>query len=93
MTILLSGLVYSPVSFPNLSAPTAPQSDTMTISRADYNELQCLRLSSRPPTAGYAQPGSSPATLLTSSSSWIIDSGASNHLTGSHDWEDDWLGP
>ncbi|XP_077228570.1 uncharacterized protein LOC143861542 [Tasmannia lanceolata] len=37
---------------------------------------------SRPPTAGLVQPGSSPASFLSSSNSWIIDSGASDHMTG-----------
>ncbi|XP_077221821.1 uncharacterized protein LOC143855552 [Tasmannia lanceolata] len=63
----------------------APTTDGVVLSCADYDEFQQLRLSSHPPSAGFAQPGSSSASLLTSFSSWNIDSGASNHMTGSLD--------
>ncbi|XP_077219766.1 uncharacterized protein LOC143853957 [Tasmannia lanceolata] len=53
-----------------------------SFTQADYDELQRLRLAAHPPSAVFAQPGSTPASLLSSSSSWIIDSGASNHVTG-----------
>ncbi|XP_077230056.1 uncharacterized protein LOC143863265 [Tasmannia lanceolata] len=43
--------------------------DPFEFSRADYEELQRLCLSSRPPSAAVAQSGSLPASLLTSSSS------------------------
>ncbi|XP_077236891.1 uncharacterized protein LOC143878501 [Tasmannia lanceolata] len=70
------------------SIPSVP-----SFTQTDYDELQCLRLATRSPSAGFAQPGSTPASLLSSSSSWIIDSGASNHVTGSCDWEDvRWMG-
>ncbi|XP_077213452.1 uncharacterized protein LOC143848394 [Tasmannia lanceolata] len=42
---------------PSASVP-APADSTYTLSRADYEEFQRLRLSSRPPSAGFAQPGS-----------------------------------
>ncbi|XP_077222036.1 uncharacterized protein LOC143855868 [Tasmannia lanceolata] len=59
------------------SSPGVP-----SFTQADYDELQRLRLATRSPSAGFAQPGSTSASLLNSSSSWIIDSGASNHVTG-----------
>ncbi|XP_077219765.1 uncharacterized protein LOC143853955 [Tasmannia lanceolata] len=59
------------------SSPAVP-----SFTQADYDELQRLHLAAHPSSAGFAQPGSTPASLLSSSSSWIIDSGASNHVTG-----------
>ncbi|XP_077223377.1 uncharacterized protein LOC143856981 [Tasmannia lanceolata] len=50
--------------------------------QVDYEELQRLRQSASQATAGFAQPSSSHTTLLSSFGSWIIDSGASNHMTG-----------
>ncbi|XP_077249475.1 uncharacterized protein LOC143888982 [Tasmannia lanceolata] len=66
---------------PSDSAPV-PAKDTLTISRVDYDEFRCLRLSICTAITSFAQTGSSPASLLSSSNSWIIDYGASNHLTG-----------
>ncbi|XP_077232248.1 uncharacterized protein LOC143867655 [Tasmannia lanceolata] len=71
--------------FPPSAQPSpAPTADGVFMYRADYDELelQHLRSTSRPPTTTFAQPGSSPASLRTGSSSWIIDSRASNHMTG-----------
>ncbi|XP_077249247.1 uncharacterized protein LOC143888705 [Tasmannia lanceolata] len=71
---------HSDTVFP---APTSTSADdSFTFTRADYEELQRLRQSASQATTGFAQPGSSPTTLLSSSGSWIIDSGASNHMTG-----------
>ncbi|XP_077237955.1 uncharacterized protein LOC143879451 [Tasmannia lanceolata] len=92
-----SAHLVAPDSFDPSSASvplsTRPQVDGVFMSGADHDELQRLKSTSHSPTATSAQPGSSPASLLTSSSSWIIDFGASNHMTGSLDWEDDWLRP
>ncbi|XP_077223158.1 uncharacterized protein LOC143856769 [Tasmannia lanceolata] len=82
----------APIDSPS-QTPLATPTDQMVVSRADYDELQRFRSTSRPPTAGLVQPGRSPASFLSSSSFWIIDSRASHHMTGSLDWEDDWLGP
>ncbi|XP_077254152.1 uncharacterized protein LOC143893080 [Tasmannia lanceolata] len=73
----------SPAPIDNPSqTPLATLTDLMVVSRADYDELQRFRSASHPPTAGLVQPGSSPASFLSSSSSWIIDSGASHYMTG-----------
>ncbi|XP_077239731.1 uncharacterized protein LOC143880638 [Tasmannia lanceolata] len=66
-----------------ISAPALPPADdSFSFTRADYEELQHLRQSASQATAGFAQPGSSHTTLLSSSGSWIIDSEASNYMTG-----------
>ncbi|XP_077219783.1 uncharacterized protein LOC143853971 [Tasmannia lanceolata] len=71
----------APIDSPS-QTPLATPTDQMVVSRADYDELQRFRSASRPPTASLVQPSSSPASFLSSSSSWIIDSGASHHMTG-----------
>ena len=55
---------------------------TVTISADEYARLtKCKPFAS---TAAFAETGNSSKCLLSSTSKWVIDSGASDHMTGNH---------
>ncbi|XP_028755622.1 uncharacterized protein LOC114714996 isoform X1 [Neltuma alba] len=69
------------------SAHMATQaSDTVTISAAEYAQLK----STTPSVSAAATTGNNATALASSSSKWIIDSGATDHMTGSFDEADYW---
>ncbi|XP_056168703.1 uncharacterized protein LOC130138508 [Syzygium oleosum] len=67
---------------------------TIMLTRAEYESLVRHNqvVDSSAPTATLAQTSSgSPSCLLSSApTSWVVDSGATNHMTGSEDRTDDW---
>ncbi|XP_071714909.1 uncharacterized protein [Rutidosis leptorrhynchoides] len=70
----------------NSSAHVA-SSSTFTISADEYAEYGRLKESVKPDatgTAAFAETGNSSTCLLSSASKWVIDSGASDHMTGNH---------
>ncbi|KAJ9565708.1 hypothetical protein OSB04_001674 [Centaurea solstitialis] len=64
------------------SANVASASDgTVTISAEEYARLLGTEHSTAP-TAAFAETGNSSTCLFSSASKWVIDSGASDHMTG-----------
>ncbi|XP_058067523.1 uncharacterized protein LOC131216922 [Magnolia sinica] len=76
------------------STPTAEQStsgESLIISRAAYDALMRLHIRDIPEPSHAASAQSGTALLASSSpTSWVIDSGASSHMTGPTDEESDW---
>ncbi|XP_077249267.1 uncharacterized protein LOC143888733 [Tasmannia lanceolata] len=64
------------------AAPTPAPSDTMLVSRTEYESLLRLQEKGKQPAAQLATEGSNPSCSLSHSASWLIDSGASHHMTG-----------
>ncbi|XP_058179996.1 uncharacterized protein LOC131298530 [Rhododendron vialii] len=67
--------------------------DSLVISADEYQRLLSFQNTTGSFAAMLAQIGPSIACVASSSSSpWVIDSGATDHMTGSHDGEEDWWG-
>ncbi|XP_058078421.1 uncharacterized protein LOC131226742 [Magnolia sinica] len=66
---------------------------SLIISRAAYDALMRLHIRDIPEPSHAASAQSGTALLASSSpTSWVIDSGASSHMTGPTDEESDWWG-
>ncbi|XP_058077411.1 uncharacterized protein LOC131225833 isoform X1 [Magnolia sinica] len=78
------------------STPTVEQftsGESLIISRAAYDALMRLHIRDIPEPSHAASARSGTALLASSSpTSWVIDSGASSHITGPTDEESDWWG-
>ncbi|CAM8996453.1 unnamed protein product [Rhodiola kirilowii] len=57
-------------------------SSPVTLSAAEYAHLRGLADRSSAPTAAIAQSGTSNTCLVSTSPQWVIDSGATDHMTG-----------
>ncbi|XP_077222215.1 uncharacterized protein LOC143856063 [Tasmannia lanceolata] len=64
------------------AAPTPTPSDTILVSRTEYESLLRLQEKGKQPAAQLATEGSNLSCSLSHSASWLIDSGASHHVTG-----------
>ncbi|XP_039139827.1 uncharacterized protein LOC120277136 [Dioscorea cayenensis subsp. rotundata] len=72
-------------------SPTSSAEQFVTISQADFARFQQLQGTASHTTVS-SSVSSGNAFLASRDSSWIIDSGASSHMTGSADREEDWFG-
>ncbi|XP_077246088.1 uncharacterized protein LOC143885943 [Tasmannia lanceolata] len=65
------------------AVPQVPEtSDTLIVSRAEYEPFLRSQDRGKQATATLAKEGSNPSFSLSNSSSWLINSGASHHMTG-----------
>ena len=66
------------------SAPVDPPSNTVTLSGEDYEKFLQYQSAQQAhhPVASLAQSGKRPTCLLSTSNPWILDSGASDHMSG-----------
>ncbi|KAM6572657.1 hypothetical protein CsatA_016737 [Cannabis sativa] len=75
-------------------ASTSDASDKSVLISADefakFSRYQETLKSSSSSVTAIADSGNSNACLLSKSSKWVIDSGATDHMTGSYDEEDYW---
>lgn len=62
----------------NSAHVAATANDTVTISAAEYAQLKSVN----PPVSAGIVTGNEATALVSSSSKWIIDSGATDHMTG-----------
>ncbi|XP_058186334.1 uncharacterized protein LOC131303473 isoform X2 [Rhododendron vialii] len=70
---------------------TQSSADSVVVSTDEYRRLLSFQTATGSSTATLAQTGPSIAYVASSSSTpWVIDSGATDHMTGSHDGEEDW---
>ncbi|XP_057991209.1 uncharacterized protein LOC110665835 isoform X5 [Hevea brasiliensis] len=66
---------------------------TILVSAKDFAQFSQYQASLKPtssPVTAIAESGKSTACLVSSSSKWVIDSGATDHMTGSYDEADYW---
>ncbi|XP_038886884.1 uncharacterized protein LOC120077091 [Benincasa hispida] len=83
---------------PSLSVHVASTLDNLdksiTIFAEEFAKFQqyqeSLRASSSTPITAIAETGNISKCLLSSTSKWVIDSGATDHMTGSYDETDYW---
>ncbi|XP_077228354.1 uncharacterized protein LOC143861305 [Tasmannia lanceolata] len=66
------------------AAPTSATSNTMVVSRTEYESLLRLQEKGKQPAAQLATEGSNSSCSISHSDSWLIDSGASHHMTGNN---------
>ncbi|XP_058192682.1 uncharacterized protein LOC131309964 isoform X1 [Rhododendron vialii] len=68
--------------------------DQITISRSEYDSMFHKANASSTSIATHVSSGNTcfHSSSRTGSAPWILDSGASDHMTGSQDAEDDWWG-
>ncbi|KAL3746675.1 hypothetical protein ACJRO7_015604 [Eucalyptus globulus] len=82
--------VEDSLSPPSMAPPSSTQvlktGDPVTLTRAEYDTLfrsqQVIGSSARTTTLAQTSKGSSSCLLSTLLDSWVIDSGATNHMTG-----------
>ncbi|CAM8957622.1 unnamed protein product [Rhodiola kirilowii] len=70
-----------PVQIPSETANVV-SSSPVTLSAAEYAHLRGLADRSSAPAAAIAQSGTSNTCLVSTSPQWVIDSGATDHMTG-----------
>ncbi|XP_057997516.1 uncharacterized protein LOC131176484 [Hevea brasiliensis] len=66
---------------------------TVLVSAEDFAQFSQYQASLKPtssPITAIAESGKSTTCLVSSSSKWVIDSGATDHMTGSYDEADYW---
>ncbi|XP_057991217.1 uncharacterized protein LOC131173228 isoform X1 [Hevea brasiliensis] len=66
---------------------------TILVSAEDFAQFSQYQASLKPtssPVTAIAESGKSTTCLVSSSSKWVIDSGATDHMTGSYDEADYW---
>ncbi|XP_020261846.1 uncharacterized protein LOC109837879 [Asparagus officinalis] len=75
-----------------ISSDPATIVPTIQISQADYERLRQLELSQNNHSATHASSSGMDAYIASPHEPWVLDSGASSHMTGPSNWDDDWFG-